>query len=136
MVFLVRRDAAAFFYTFASRALTFQVRFMEVTCTERSVQGPVRQNNEDRTAFFQPDSLEERRSRGIVALLADGVGGEDRGEVASRLAVETALKIFREAAPETAPAKLLGQMFNAANLAVYDAAHQNPSQGNGAMSTT
>jgi len=109
---------------------------MEVTCTERSVQGPVRQNNEDRTAFFQPDSLEERRSRGIVALLADGVGGEDRGEVASRLAVETALKIFREAAPETAPAKLLGQMFNAANLAVYDAAHQNPSQGNGAMSTT
>ncbi len=109
---------------------------MEVICTERSVQGPVRPNNEDLTAFFQPDSLDDRRTRGIVAILADGVGGEERGEIASRLAVEAALQAFREAAPETAPAKLLGQMFNAANLAVYDAAHHGPHKGKGGMSTT
>ena len=109
---------------------------MEVICTERSVQGPVRPNNEDLTAFFQPDSLDDQRTRGIVAILADGVGGEDRGELASRLAVDAALKTFREVGPETAPPKLLGQMFNAANLAVYDAAHHGPQKGKGGMSTT
>ena len=109
---------------------------MEVTCTERSIQGPVRSNNEDLTAFFQPDSVDERRTRGTVAILADGVGGEDRGEIASRLAVEAALQAFREAEPELAPGKLLGRMFNAANLAVYDAAHHGPQKGKGAMSTT
>ena len=109
---------------------------MEVICTERSVQGPVRPNNEDLTAFFQPDSLDDQRTRGMVAILADGVGGEDRGELASRLAVDAALKTFHEATPETAPPKLLGQMFNAANLAVYDAAHHGPHKGKGGMSTT
>ena len=109
---------------------------MEVICTERSVPGPVRANNEDSTAFFQPDSLDDRRTRGIVAILADGVGGEERGEIASRLAVDASLQAFREAAPETAPAKLLGRMFSAANLAVYDAAHHGPHKGKGGMSTT
>ena len=109
---------------------------MEVICTERSVQGPVRPNNEDLTAFFQPDSLDDQRTRGMVAILADGVGGEDRGELASRLAVDAALKTFQEATPETAPPKLLGQMFNAANLAVYDTAHHGSHKGKGAMSTT
>jgi serine/threonine protein phosphatase PrpC len=96
---------------------------MEVTYSERSVQGPVRPNNEDLTSFLQPELIEERRTRGVVALLADGVGGEERGELASRLAVEAALRAFGEAAPDTAPATLLGRMFNAANLAVYEAAH-------------
>ena len=109
---------------------------MEVTCTERSVQGRVRPNNEDRLAFFQPDSLDERRTRGTVAILADGVGGEERGEIASRLAVEAALNTFRAAEPETAPATLLGRMFSAANLAVYDAGHYGPHKGEGSMSTT
>ena len=109
---------------------------MEVLCTERSIPGPVRPNNEDLTAFFQPDSLDDRRTRGIVAILADGVGGGECGEVASRLAVDAVLQAFREATPETAPAKLLGQMFNAANLAVYDAAHHGAYKGKGGMSTT
>ena len=109
---------------------------MEVICTERSVPGPVRSNNEDLAAFFQPDSLDDRRTRGIVAILADGVGGGHGGEVASRLAVDAALQAFREAEPATAPAKLLGRMFNAANLAVYDAAHHGSHKDKGGMSST
>ena len=132
----LRRDAAAFCLYFRFPPSYSLIRLMEVICTERSVPGPVRPNNEDLTAFFQPDSLDDRRTRGIVAILADGVGGEERGEIASRLAVDAALQAFREAAPETAPAKLLGQMFNAANLAVYDAAHHGPHKGKGGMSTT
>jgi serine/threonine protein phosphatase PrpC len=109
---------------------------MEVICTERSIQGPVRPNNEDLAAFHQPESLDERRTRGSLALLADGVGGDERGELASRLAVEAALKAFGEAEPDTAPATLLGRMFNAANLAVYDAVHYGEHKGKGPMSTT
>jgi serine/threonine protein phosphatase PrpC len=109
---------------------------MEVTCTERSVQGPVRPNNEDLASFLQPDSIEQRRTHGSLALLADGVGGEERGELASRLAIEAALRTFEAAEPDTAPATLLGRMFNAANLAVYEAAHYGAHKGKGVMSTT
>jgi serine/threonine protein phosphatase PrpC len=109
---------------------------MEVTCTQRSVQGPVRPNNEDLASFYQPELLEERRTRGSVAILADGVGGEERGELASQLAVESAMRAFREAEPDTAPATLLGRMFTAANLAVYDAAHYGEHKGKGVLSTT
>src|SRR5271157_5963836 len=93
---------------------------MELTYAELSSPGPARENNEDFVGFWQPETLEEKRSRGAVAVLADGVGGLHFGEVASRLAVETALKTFREAPGEQTPQQLLTQMFNAANLAVYD----------------
>src|SRR5947209_18344216 len=94
---------------------------MELTFAQVSSAGPVRPNNEDFLGFWQPEDAEEQRSRGAVAVLADGVGGHGQGEVASRLAVETALKTFTEAKPGTAPNQLLWQMLNAANLAVYDA---------------
>ncbi|HEX9023632.1 MAG TPA: protein kinase [Geobacteraceae bacterium] len=107
---------------------------MELTYAELSSPGPARENNEDYVGFWQPETLEEKRSRGAVAVLADGVGGLDRGEVASRLAVETALKEFREAPEGKTPQQLLTQMFNAANLAVYDKAMEN--HGKSRMATT
>jgi len=94
---------------------------MELTYAQVSLVGPVRPHNEDYIRFWEPPEVEERRSRGAVAMLADGVGGHGHGEVASRLAVETALQTFRAAKPGVAPSQLLAQMFNAANLAVYDA---------------
>ena len=94
---------------------------MELTYAQLSLVGPIRPHNEDFLHFWAPAEVEERRSRGAVAILADGVGGHRHGEVASRLAVETALRTFRAAKPGLAPGQLLTQMFNAANLAVYDA---------------
>src|SRR5271169_355286 len=93
---------------------------MELIYSELSSPGPARENNEDYLGFWQPQSQDEERSHGAVAVLADGVGGLHYGEVASRLAVETALKTFREAPGDQTPQQLLTQMFNAANLAVYD----------------
>ncbi len=107
---------------------------MELTYAELSSPGPARENNEDFVGFWQPDTLEEKRGRGTVAVLADGVGGLHRGEVASRLAVETALKTFREAPGEQSPQQLLTQMFNAANLAVYDRGMED--HGKSRMATT
>ena len=48
---------------------------MELTYSELSSPGPVRDHNEDYVGFWQPQSLEEKRSRGTVVVLADGVGG-------------------------------------------------------------
>jgi len=107
---------------------------MELTYAELSSPGPARENNEDYVGFWQPDTLEEKRHRGTVAVLADGVGGLHRGEEASRLAVETALKIFHEAPGEQTAQQLLSQMFNAANLAVYDKGMEN--HGKYRMATT
>src|SRR5512142_280477 len=107
---------------------------MELTYAELSSPGPARENNEDFVGSWQPQTLEEKRSRGAVAILADGVGGMERGEVASRLAVETALKTFQEAKGEQTPQQLITQMFNAANLAVYDKGMED--HGKARMATT
>jgi serine/threonine protein phosphatase PrpC len=107
---------------------------MELTYAELSSPGPVRENNEDFVGFWQPQTQEEKRSLGALAALADGVGGMDRGEVASRLAVETSIAVFREAKGEQTPQQLLTQMFNAANLAVYDKGMEN--HGKSRMATT
>src|SRR5512135_3923536 len=98
---------------------------MELTYAELSSPGPARENNEDFVGFWQPETLDEKRSRGAVAVLADGVGGMQRGEVASRLSVETAIKTFRETTGEPNPQQLLTQMFNEANRAVYDKGMEN-----------
>ena len=107
---------------------------MELTYAELSSPGPVRPNNEDFVGFWQPDTLEQKRERGAIVALADGVGGQGRGEVASRLAVETALKTFREAALPSTLQQLLTQTFNSANLAVYDEGMKN--HGASRMATT
>jgi len=94
---------------------------VKITYAESSVTGPVRPHNEDFVLYWEPDTEQDRQSRGAVSLLADGVGGQGFGEVASKLAVETALRVFQEADPATTDNQLLWRMFNAANLAVYDA---------------
>ena len=89
--------------------------------------GLLRDNNEDYLAFFRSEEAsdsEESRPGHSVAILADGVGGHGRGEVASRIAVETALQKLREAKPETTANQMIWQMFNFANQAVYDAGMQ------------
>ncbi|MGA2192737.1 MAG: protein kinase [Nitrospirota bacterium] len=107
---------------------------MELTYAELSSPGPARENNEDFVGFWQPETLEEKRGRGAVAALADGVGGLKRGEVASRLAVETALRTFRETPGENTPQQLITRMFGAANLAVYDKGMED--HGRSRMATT
>ena len=79
---------------------------MDLTYAELSSPGPARENNEDFVGFWQPETVEEKRQRGAIAILCDGVGGQGHGEVASRLAVETGLKTFREAKPGNAASAL------------------------------
>src|SRR6516162_2392476 len=109
---------------------------MEITLAELSVTGPVRKANEDSIGHRLPASEEERRSRGALAIIADGVAGSGRGGDASRLAVDTALRVFAEAAPDAPPRDVLAEMFSAANLAVYDMGMKERDRGRGATTMT
>lgn len=73
--------------------------------------GRVRQNNED--SILTDDSL------GIY-LLADGIGGNNAGEVASALAVETVYKILRTNIPHTELDGYFELMFHAMNAAHWE----------------
>ena len=94
---------------------------MEVTFAQLSFMGPVRGNNEDFILTWAPADQAQRTSHGAVAIIADGVGGQGDGEVASRMAAELSLEQFQQAAPDLSLNATLWRMFNAANLAVYDA---------------
>jgi len=109
---------------------------MEVTYGFVTSPGAARTNNEDYLGFWRPDDEEDRLRRGVISLMADGAGGHGFGEVASRLAVETALSRFKGATADLSPNQLLAEMFNAANLTVYDAGMAQPDRNQRRMATT
>jgi serine/threonine protein phosphatase PrpC len=66
--------------------------------------------------------------------LADGVGGQDRGEVASRAAVESLLEGFQSAAGAELLTTLMPRLVQAANARVLETAASAP--GSSSMATT
>jgi serine/threonine-protein kinase len=107
---------------------------MRIIHAQLSVPGPVRDHNEDFVAFWHPANAEQERAVGIAAILADGVGGESRGELASQLAAAAAVKTLEVAQPLTEVNALQRAIFDAASRAVYDTAMSTPERGS--MSTT
>jgi protein phosphatase len=94
---------------------------MDVEFAQLSDTGRVRQGNEDYLGRFAPASLEEVRARGWLFALADGVGGHDLGEVASKTAIESLVAGFRECAPAEAHVALLTRLVRTANARVVSA---------------
>jgi protein phosphatase len=97
--------------------------------------GRVRNHNEDCLGYVVPATPEQARQHGWLFALADGVGGQQQGEVASRAAVERLLAGFREAAVGESPLDLLPRLVQAANTRVHDAAATSGPGGAG-MATT
>ncbi len=93
---------------------------MRLRYAKLSTTGPVRPINEDWIDFWEPQDPLAREKQGSVALLADGVGGFEHGEVASRMAVDEALKVFQNSATELAPYEVLRRMFTTACTSVHD----------------
>jgi protein phosphatase len=77
-----------------------------------------RATQQDAFGFSDPDDVAFARHAGLVAVLADGMGGLERGEEASRLAVRTFLAAYREKAPETGIPEALQTAAHRANSAV------------------
>jgi protein phosphatase len=67
---------------------------IEVSC--QSDIGCVRQNNEDSFGYWEPDDDLQFVRKGRLAIVADGMGGYEGGQEASRLAVETMLAMYRD----------------------------------------
>src|SRR5581483_9898784 len=82
-----------------------------------------------------PSSQAEARTHGWLFALADGVGGQDRGEIASSMAVETILASFRNVRADEPPNGLLQRLMQTANLKVYETGAA-ASPGGSSMCTT
>jgi protein phosphatase len=95
--------------------------------------GMVGKNNEDNFAVSAYQISESDPTPSIVAIIADGVGGHQAGEVASSLAVEMISHIIAES-DASQPLVTLEEAFFQANQAIYSQASINPS--NAGMSTT
>lgn len=97
--------------------------------------GLVRQGNEDYLGHVAPDAAERARSHGYLFVLADGVGGHDLGEVASKTAVESVLDGFRKSNAGELHPGLLTSLVRMANVRVLEAGHAASSAGS-RMATT
>jgi len=108
---------------------------LDIEFAQLSDAGLVREHNEDRLGYVLPETPEEARTHGWLFALADGVGGQDRGEVASSLAVEHLLSGFRKASRGESLTALLPRLVQAANMQVYETG-QATGPGGSSMATT
>ncbi|HFD39360.1 MAG TPA: Stp1/IreP family PP2C-type Ser/Thr phosphatase [Anaerolineae bacterium] len=95
--------------------------------------GPVRELNEDSVAYFVPEDPVKRRRKGAIFLVADGMGGHQAGEVASKMAAERVVREYY-ADTEHRPGDSLVRAVKIANQAVYELAQADPSKAG--MGTT
>ena len=103
---------------------------LDLEYAERTDPGHIRDRNEDAIGHVLPASATMVQSQGWFFALADGMGAHAQGEVASRLAVETALDGFRKMPRGIMHVSLLPRLVQQANAAVYDAG-QDAGQGAG-----
>jgi PPM family protein phosphatase len=96
-----------------------------------SDRGRVRGHNEDYAGHAAP----QLPGQGWLFTVADGVGGQEFGEVASRTAVEALIAGYRAAPAGQAHLALLPRLVQAANIQVYEAG-RNGGPGGVAMATT
>jgi PPM family protein phosphatase len=98
----------------------------------RSEAGEVRPHNEDFAGVFAPTTPDDAWDRGPLFVVADGLGGHAAGEVASRSAVQAALRSWTAGGPGP-PHQALRAAARSANVAVFDAGLQAANRG---MATT
>jgi protein phosphatase len=63
--------------------------------------GCVRTNNEDSFGYWEPEDDQQFLRKGRLAVVADGMGGYEGGQEASRLAVETLVAVYRDFGGDT-----------------------------------
>ena len=93
---------------------------LDIEFSQLSDPGRVRSRNEDYLGHVLPATPDHARSHGWLFALADGVGGQRQGEVASRAAIEEVVAGFRRAASNAPHRDLLTSLVQAANARVCE----------------
>lgn len=87
--------------------------------------GRVRANNEDSCLYWEPNSEEEFQRKGRLAVIADGMGGHEGGQEASRMAVETVREVYDKAF-RNEPQDALVEAFAVAHERIQNYAERHP----------
>jgi len=94
---------------------------LSINFASLSDRGRVRLNNEDAYGQFVPETAAEIEERGVVFVVADGMGGHRGGEIASRIAVRTILA-FYSADADGDRSRALARAFHEANQTIIQEA--------------
>jgi protein phosphatase len=108
---------------------------LDIEFAELSDPGRVRTRNEDYLGHVAPGSPSQARTHGWLFALADGVGGQRQGEVASRAAVQEALAGFRRAKEGALHKEVVTQIVQSANARVCESEALSGRSGAGMAST-
>lgn len=92
---------------------TFRIQSFSLTDKGR------RPNNEDFVALFEPSDTQERKASGCIYIVADGVGGAEIGERASKYAAEKVVYEYLKH-PEIEPGKRLKQIMSQVNRDIFN----------------
>src|ERR1017187_8027118 len=95
---------------------------LDLEFVERTDVGRVRDHNEDYLGYASPETPAQARTHGWLFVLADGVGGNEKGEVASRAAGESMIAGFRKAKDGESHTTLLPRLVQQANTHVFETA--------------
>lgn len=87
--------------------------------------GCQRENNEDSYLYWEPVGDAEFRRKGRLAVIADGMGGHEGGQEASRMAVETVRAVYDQIVGEDPQAALV-ESFVAAHSRIQQYGEQHP----------
>jgi len=97
--------------------------------------GCQRENNEDRYSYWEPADDQQFPLKGRLAIVADGMGGYEGGQEASRIAVETIEAVYRDGIMG-GPRSWLVEGFQTAHSRIQEYAVNNPDlQGMGTTCT-
>jgi len=108
---------------------------LDIEFFELSDVGRVRIRNEDYLGHVAPESPAQARSHGWLFALADGVGGQRQGEVASRAAIQEALAGFRRAKDGALHKDVVTAIVQSANARVCESEALSGRAGAGMAST-
>src|SRR5271166_1742017 len=87
--------------------------------------GCQRENNEDSFLYWEPAGDDDFQRKGRLAVIADGMGGYEGGQEASRLAVETVRQVYDNVVRDD-PQAALREAFTTAHERIQGYAEQHP----------